>query len=257
MYVLPVIAASYQQTFYQDARWGRGSNDSCLSGPLSNGEKTNAISFSQNKQANMVPFRGHDRSHCNTAPYGTPSMVQYARVNFWEFLVSQWRFLWEIFMHCFWIGSVFRGAHQRGISLHAADEETPRSRGEAPTATHSLLSEASRVEKQDFDEATASYNSVVWGHFAGVIGVKYCFCVFKSIYLRSTSLRGIRRKYIGIRFGFWRLMQWRGNEKRKKQNRKMTLCQCFLTTVAYANGNTSNMMWWYELALWFETVSFC
>lgn len=206
----------------------------------------------------MVPFWGRDGSHCNTVPYSTPSMVQYARVNFWYFLVLQWNLLCEIFMHCFRIGSVFRGAHQRSIFLRAADEEAPRSRGGAPTTTHSLLSEASRVEKQDFDEATAFYNSVVWGHFWGIIiRVKYCLCAFQ-IYLSALNVFAWNEAHIQ-RNSFWLLAlnTMTGKRKQKKQNRKMTLCQCFLTNVAYANGNTSNMMWWYKVALWFETVSFC
>lgn len=205
----------------------------------------------------MVPFWGRDRSHCNTVPYDMPSMVQYARVNFWYFLVLQWNFLWEIFMHCFWIGSVFRGAHQRSISLRAADKETPRSWGEAPTTTHSLLSEASRVEKQDFDEATTFYSSVVWGHFWGITCVKYCLCAFQ-IYLSVLNVFAWNEARIK-RNSFWflALNTMTAKRKQKKQNRKMTLCQCFLTNFAYANGNTSNMMWGYELALWFETVSFC
>lgn len=206
----------------------------------------------------MVPFWGCDRSHCNTVLYGTPSMVQHARMNFWYFLFFlRWNFLWEIFMHCFWIASVFRGAHQRSIFQCAADEETPRSRGEAPTTTHSLLSEASTVEKRDFDEATAFYNSAVWGHFWGISCAQCHLCALQ-IYLCALNVFAWNEAQIQ-QHSFWLLAlnTMTGKRKQEKQNRKMTLCQCFLTNVTYANGNTSNMMLWYELALVFETVSFC
>lgn len=145
------------------------------------------------------------------------------------FGVLQRNFLCEIFMHCFWIGSVFRGAHQRSIFLRAADEETPRSRGEAPTTTHSLLSEASRVEKQDFDEATAFYNSVVWGHFWGITCVKYCLCAFQ-IYLSVLSVFAWNDEAQIQRNWFWflALNTMTGKRNKKKQNRKNDTLPMFL-----------------------------
>lgn len=46
---------------------------------------------------------------------------------------------------------------------HAADEETPFGRAQAPSTTlELLLSVVSKVEKQVFEEASLSYKSVVW-----------------------------------------------------------------------------------------------
>lgn len=144
------------------------------------------------------------------------------------FLVLQWNFLCDIFMHCFWLGSVFRGAHQRSIFLCAADEETPRSQGEAPTTTQSLLSEASRVEKRDFDEATAFYNSVVWGNLWGVICVKYCLCAFQ-IYLSALNVFAWNEAQIQ-RNSFWflALNTMTGKRKQKKDTLPMFLNECRL-----------------------------
>lgn len=176
----------------------------------------------------MVPFWGRDRSHCNTVPCGTPVMVQHARVNFWYFFGFAVKLSVRNFHALFlnWL-RLQRSASTQHLSS-AADEETPRGRGEAPTTAHSLLSEASRVEKRDFDEETAFYNSVVCGHFWGTICVKYHFCAFQ-IYLPALNVFAWNEAQIQRHsFRFLALNTMTGKRKREKTEQKNDKLPMFL-----------------------------
>lgn len=164
-------------------------------------------------------------------------------------------------MPCYWIGSVFRGAHQRSIFLRAADEETPRSRGEAPTTTHSLLSKASGVEKRDFDEATAFYSSVVWGQFWGIICVKYHLCAFQ-IFLSALDVFAWNEAQTQRHsFRFLALNTMTGKRKQKKTEQKNDTLPMFLNECRLQMETLliwcDDMNWHCYLKLWVSVNSHC
>lgn len=128
------------------------------------------------------------------------------------FWFLQGNFLCEIFMHCFWIGSVFRGAHRRSVFLRAALEEAPRSRGEAPTTTHSLLSrEAGLWWSNGFLQVCGS------GTFLRHYLCKILLMCFSNLFICAQRLCvEWGAKYNGIRFWFLALNTMTGKRNRKK-----------------------------------------